>query len=100
MRRLASSVLAIAYKETLVMRHDRGLMMTIAVQPFIMCLLFGGALSNVPRNVPWVVLDRSATALSRRLVADIQATGYFVPVRPVESYDEGIRQTLDWMRVN
>ncbi|HZP41088.1 MAG TPA: ABC transporter permease, partial [Candidatus Binatia bacterium] len=40
---------------------------------------------------PWAVLDRSETTLSRRLVADVQATGYFLRPRVVRSYAEGRR---------
>src|SRR5207249_1524282 len=35
------------------------------------------------------VLDRSQTVASRRLVSDVQATGYFLPPRPVGGYEEG-----------
>jgi ABC-2 type transport system permease protein len=63
-------------------------MSSIAAQPIIMMLLFGWMISNTPRNVPWVVLDRSETALSRRLVGDVEATGYFLPARRVTSYDD------------
>ena len=51
--------------------------------------MFGFALSNEPANVPWAVLDRDQSPLSRRLVAEIQATGYFEPARTVTSYDAG-----------
>lgn len=89
-RRFWSNVLAVAWKEARVLRHDRALMSTVLVQPIVMCLLFGGALSNNPRHVDWLVLDRSGTTLSRRLVGDLQATGYFRAPGTVRSYDEGI----------
>ena len=61
-----SNVAALAYKEASVVRHDRALMATVVAQPVMMFLLFGFALSNKPADVPWVVLDRSQSALSRR----------------------------------
>ena len=84
-----SNVAAVAYKEATIMRHDRALIAVIFLQPLMMILLFGLALSNKPRNVPWVVLDESRTATSRRLVEEIYLTGYFLPHQPVASYDEG-----------
>lgn len=88
-----SNVLALAYKEAAVMRHDRAFLAVAFMQPVVMLLLFGLALSNKPANVPWAVLDENRSALSRRFVQDIQSTGYFLPPQPVESYDVG-RQLL------
>ena len=93
MRRFVSNLLAVAYKEARVLRHDRAVMSSILVQPIVMLFLFGWAISNTPRNVPWLVLDRSETAVSRRFVGDIQATGYFQPPVRTASYDDG-RQRL------
>ena len=84
LRRRWSNVLAIAYRETRVLRHDRAFIGVVLMQPIMMFVLFGFVLSNKPANVPWGVIDRSASALSRRLVADVQATGYFLPPRPVD----------------
>jgi ABC-2 type transport system permease protein len=88
-RRFASSLLAVAYKEALVMRHDRAFLAVVFAQPVMMLLLFGFALSNEPANVPWAVLDRSGTAASRRLVEEIRSTGYFRPPAAVSGYAEG-----------
>ena len=41
------------------MRHDKAFIGVVVVQPIMMLLLFGGALSNEPANVPWAVLDQS-----------------------------------------
>lgn len=84
-----SSVRAVAYKETAIVRHDKALMGMVVAQPIMMLLLFGLALSNEPANVPWVVLDRDASPTSRRFVQTIQATGYFLPFENVASYEEG-----------
>jgi len=87
--RFVSNVLAMAYREATVMRHDSAFMAVVTVQPIVMILLFGGALSNEPANVPWAVLDQSRTELSRRLLSDIESTGYFLEPRAVASQAEG-----------
>ncbi|HBZ69636.1 MAG TPA: hypothetical protein DEP35_07880 [Deltaproteobacteria bacterium] len=84
-----SNVLAVAYKEAVVMRHDRAFIGMVLAQPIMMLMLFGFALTNEPRNVPWVVLDRSQTAVSRRFLEDVFVTGYFERARAVGSYEEG-----------
>jgi ABC-2 type transport system permease protein len=84
-----SGVFAIAYREATVLRHDQAFLIMVLAQPVIMVLLFGWGLRNEPANVPWLVLDRSQTAASRRLVGDVQATGYFLAPRAVAGYDEG-----------
>ncbi|MBI3782792.1 MAG: ABC transporter permease [Deltaproteobacteria bacterium] len=88
-RRFWSNVAAVAYKESTVVRHDKALLATVFAQPVMMLLLFGLALSNKPANVPWLVLDESQTALSRRLVEEVSATGYFLPPQSVANYEEG-----------
>jgi ABC-2 type transport system permease protein len=91
-RRLLTNVLAVAYKETQILRHDAAFITVVLAQPIMMLLLFGACLSNEPANVRWSVLDRSQTAQARRLVEDIHATGYFVPPVAVQSYDEGLER--------
>jgi ABC-2 type transport system permease protein len=82
LREFWSNVWAVAYKEATVIRHDKAFLMVVLVQPWIMFVVFGVILSNEPKDVPWSVLDQSNSALSRRLVEQVQATGYFVsPVR-------------------
>jgi ABC-2 type transport system permease protein len=84
-----SNVAAVAYKEATVLRHDRAMVAAVLVQPVVMLLLFGMALSNKPANVPWAVLDESRSASSRRFIQEVQATGYFLPPRAVPSYEVG-----------
>jgi len=84
-----SNVLAVAYRETRILRHDRTLIGMLVAQPVVMLLIFGLVLSNKPRNVPWAVLDRSDTAASRKLVQDLHATGYFLDPVAVTNYPEG-----------
>jgi len=90
--RFWSNVLAVAYKEAQVLRHDRAFMTVVVAQPIMMLFLFGACLSNEPANVRWAVLDRSQTGASRRLVEDVFATGYFLTPAAVHGYDEGIRR--------
>lgn len=90
--RFFSNVLAVAYKETQVLRHDAAFITVVLAQPIMMLLLFGACLSNEPANVPWSVLDRSQTAQSRRLIEDVQATGYFRSPAVVQSYDAAIER--------
>ena len=64
LRRSISNVLAVAYKETALLRHDKTLPQNVLLQPIIMLLVFGFALSFRPTRVPWAVLDRSETSAS------------------------------------
>ena len=89
--RFWSNVKAVAYKETRILRHDRAFIGVIVAQPIMMLILQGAVLSNKPANVPWAVLDWSRSAVARRFVADVEATGYFLPPQSVASYDEGRR---------
>lgn len=90
--RFLSNVLAVAYKETVALRHDRAFLGAVLVQPIMMLLLFGFALSNKPAHVPWVVLDQNRSAASRGFLEAVQTTGYFLAPQPVQSYEEGIEQ--------
>jgi drug efflux transport system permease protein len=85
-RRFWSNVGAVAYRESVILRHDRAFIGVVFMQPIMMLLLFGVALSNKPANVPWAVLDRSDDPSSRRLISDIQATGYFRPPQMITGY--------------
>jgi len=82
------NVLAVGYREARVMLHDQAFLIALLVQPAIMLGLYGGVISTQPANVPWGIVDRSQTALSRRLVEDVQASGYFLRPRRVAGYSE------------
>jgi ABC-2 type transport system permease protein len=87
-RRFVSNVLAIAYKEASLMRHDATVVQNVLMQPIVLLFVMGFGLRFTPQDVPWAVLDRSSTAASRQLVADVQASGYFLPAQTVSSYHE------------
>lgn len=87
-RRFVANVLAIAYKEAALLRHDSTVVQNVLIQPVVLLIVMGFALRFTPRDVPWAVLDRSDTPASRRLVAEIQASGYFAPVRSLRSYED------------
>jgi ABC-2 type transport system permease protein len=88
-RAFLARVLAIAFREARVLRHDPAFMASALAQPIMMSILFGAIISNAPANVEWAVLDRSQTRESRRFVEDVMATGYFVPPVTVQGYDQG-----------
>jgi hypothetical protein len=89
-RHFWSNLWAVAYKEAAVLRHDRPFLAVVFVQPIMMMIIFS-AVSNRPANVPWTVLDRSHTTVSRRLVEEIGVSGYFLP--PVRSRSSSSRAT-------
>src|SRR5262249_57640696 len=83
-----SNVLAVAYRQALVLRHDMGFILSVMFQPIVLLLLYGLGISFKPANVSWAVLDRTESATSRRLVEDVQSTGYFRQPQRLLSYDE------------
>jgi ABC-2 type transport system permease protein len=83
-----SNMLAVAYRQTLVLRHDRGFLLSVGFQPVVLLLLYGLGISFKPANVSWAVLDRTQSTASRRLIEDVQTTDYFQPPRHVASYAE------------
>lgn len=84
--RFWSNTLAVAYKEAVALRHNPAVLSTVMIQPLVMLALFGFGLSNRPQRTPWIVVDRSETAVSRRLVESIQRTGYFTEPAYATSY--------------
>src|SRR5690606_34705830 len=60
-RRFVSNVLAIAYKEASLLRHDRTVVQNVLMQPIMLLIVMGFGLRFTPRDVPWVALDRSNT---------------------------------------
>lgn len=66
--------LAIAHKEFLQLRRDRLTFGMIVGIPLVQILLFGYAINTDVRHLRAGVADEAATELSRRLIADVQAT--------------------------
>jgi ABC-2 type transport system permease protein len=66
-------VLVVTRKEARTMRHDRGLLAAILVQPVLYLILFGLAVTNEVNHAPWIVYDQSQTATSRQFIADLTA---------------------------
>ena len=87
--RFWSNVRAVPYREAQILRHDRAIVFSLLFQPVLLLAIFGGVLSNKPSNVPWAVLDRSDTTVSRKLVADVRSMGYFLAPVAVTSTTEG-----------
>src|SRR5262249_5290898 len=48
-----SNMLAVAYRQTLVLRHDRGFLLSVGFQPVVLLLLYGLGISFKPANVSW-----------------------------------------------
>ena len=89
LRTTTNNILAVAFKEAALMRRDKVLIGVTVIQPVMFLFLFGVALTSKPANVPWIVLDHSQSSYSRRLLSEIQASGYFLPARRVSGYEEG-----------
>ena len=72
--RSLARIRAVAFKEVLHLRRDRLTGGLIAGIPIMMTLLFGYAINQDVRHLTGAVADLSQTSLSRRLIADAQAT--------------------------
>jgi len=88
------NVLAVARKETRVMRHDRGLVAAILVQPVLYLVLFGVAITNEINHADWIVYDQSQTVLSRQFITDLASLTALREPRFAFSEDE----VVDFLR--
>lgn len=80
--RRAGNILAIAYKEASLLRHDQTVFVSVIVLPIMMTVIMGLGLSFKPERIRWAVLDHADDSISRRLVGDISAdTAFLAPVR-------------------
>jgi ABC-2 type transport system permease protein len=94
LQRLAGSIrrtLAIARKELRQLARDRLTLGFIVGIPSLQLVLFGYAINLDVRHVPTAVLDRAGTTLSRKLVAELEATQTFRLARTIRSEREGLR---------
>jgi ABC-2 type transport system permease protein len=81
-------IFAVAWKETRHLARDRLTIAMILVFPTVQFLLFGFAINTDARHLPLAVLDRDASAESRDVVRQLEATTYFDVAGQVRSYDE------------
>jgi ABC-2 type transport system permease protein len=78
-------VLAMARKEFRQLVRDRLTLGMIVGIPSLQLTLFGYAINLDVRHIPTAVLDRTHSALSRRLIGELEATQTFRIRRPVTS---------------
>lgn len=94
LRRLGASAgrtLAMAHKELRQLQRDRLTLGMIVGIPTLQLVLFGYAINLDVRNIPTAVLDRSHSALSRKLVGELAATQTFSIERAVDSEAAAMR---------
>lgn len=94
MIRCLTRLFAIIGKEVQQLRRDRLTFGMIAGIPIMQILLFGYAINTDVRHLQAAVADQANTQLSRRLVADIQATQVIDVLRYVSSGEE-LKTLLD-----
>ncbi|WP_434419796.1 ABC transporter permease [Nannocystis pusilla] len=83
-----SRLLAVSLKELRQLRRDRLTLAMMLSMPVSELLLLGYAINTDIRHIQTVVLDRDRSAASRRLVVQMQATGYYDIVGDVENYED------------
>ncbi|HLH39072.1 MAG TPA: ABC transporter permease [Bryobacteraceae bacterium] len=85
---------AIFRKELLHILRDPRSLVAALLQPLIMLLIFGWALSLDVDRIPTYVYDADQTPQSRELIRDFQGSRYFQVVEQVHSYAP-IEQAID-----
>jgi ABC-2 type transport system permease protein len=70
-------LLAIAYKEFVHVRRDRLTFVMLIGITVMYLILFGFAINPDPKNQPLVIVERDSGPFTRRLVASLEASGYF-----------------------
>ncbi|MGH0038143.1 MAG: ABC transporter permease [Myxococcota bacterium] len=83
--------LAMSGKEFHQLVRDRLSLALVVGVPSLQLVLFGYAINMDVRNIPTAVLDRSQSALSRKLVGELAATQTFRLERQVRDEREAIR---------
>jgi ABC-2 type transport system permease protein len=89
LRRFARNVLAIAYKEAALLRHDQTVFTSVVVLPIMMTVVMGLGLSFRPQQIRWAVFDQSDDPISRRLIGDLEADSAFLPPIVLTSREAG-----------
>lgn len=81
-------------KEFIQISRDRALIHMLVLTPLIQLLIYGYVVATEIRALPMVVLDRSESAESRRLIDRFIASGYFVVQENAASL-ERVEEHLD-----
>ncbi|MBI4471089.1 MAG: ABC transporter permease [Acidobacteria bacterium] len=85
---MLNRIFQITRKELLQITRDRGVINMVVLTPLIQLLIYGYVVATEIRSLPLVVLDRSESAESRRLVDRFLASGYFIVEEQVGSLGE------------
>ncbi len=88
-------IFRIIRKEFIQIRRDSGVRKMIVIAPLLQLFVYGYVVATEIRELPIVVLDRSNSAESRRLVERFLASGYFVVEDHVNNLDEVTAQLDD-----
>lgn len=80
--------LRIIRKEFIQIRRDSGLVRMVVLTPLLQLLIYGYVVATDIRALPLVVLDRSPSAESRRLVDRFIASDYFALEERVDSLNQ------------
>jgi ABC-2 type transport system permease protein len=79
------------HKEFTLILRDRGTIALLIMMPLMTLLLFGFAIQLDPKHLPTAIIDHDQTPLTRALVSNMDASGYFWLVEP----DSNERQAVD-----
>jgi ABC-2 type transport system permease protein len=85
---MQNNILNVFSKEIKQVRRDRRLLPIIIVLPIIQLLLLSYAANLDIRNIPFAVLDRENSFLSRGLIESFSQSGYFDLQTYLQSYNE------------
>ena len=80
--------LVIAWKELVQLRRDRLTLAMMLALPIVQLLLFGYAINTDVRHIRTVIYDQDASAQSRELPRELEATGFYDVVGAVRSHAE------------
>src|SRR5688572_23014716 len=80
-------IFQIIRKEFIQMKRDKGLARMVVLTPLIQLLIYGYVVATEIRALPIVVLDRSGSSESRRLVDRFIHSGYFLLEEQTGSLD-------------
>lgn len=84
-------IAGLMHKEFTLILRDRGTIALLIMMPLMTLLLFGFAIQLDPKHLPTAIIDHDQTPLTRALVSNMDASGYFWLVEP----DSNERQAVD-----